>query len=178
MLQTLPPIDGGASSRSATVKVPAPHYFRPIVGEPRDVSIAPSQTYQRASGRSAAQKNGLRYEENVQRTLLALDHRYLASPFVRFSDDSGQRYCVPDGVLDSAAGFVVYEVKFQHTADAWWQLRKLYQPVLEKLKPVRVVEICHIYDPATPFPEPVQLSLDLAAQFDRDIFGVIRWTNR
>lgn len=71
------------------------------------------------------------------------------------------------------------EIKFQHMPEAWWQLRKLYQPALEfKLRrPVFVLEVCKSYDPAMPFPEPIELVENLweFCNAPRKVFGVFQW---
>lgn len=116
----------------------------------------------KSSGRTAAQKFGVRYEKKVQKELREL----LAPDFIHtgfaFFDDSGYRICVPDGIyihhkLQKAA---IFEIKSRHTSDAWWQLRKLYEPVARAFYSnytVLPIEICRSYDAATPFPEKVEL---------------------
>lgn len=66
------------------------------------------------------------------------------------------------------------EFKYQHTVDAWNQLRLLYEPVVKALTPGRqitVLEIVKWYDCGVAFPEPVRLVSDIA-KFDGDGFGV------
>lgn len=89
------------------------------------------------------------------------------------------RWCQPDGLLiDPWEGkIILVEVKYQHTPDAWWQLRRLYGPVVEYLFPnysIQAVEICKWFDPATLFPEQVAMLPDpcLAAE---DRIGVHIW---
>lgn len=121
----------------------------------------------RSSGRFAV---GIRYERRALEALAlkALgreDLAFLKSPWIEFWDQSGRRWCQPDGVMvrEERGIGVIYEIKYQHTSDAWWQLRWLYEPVLSVLYPsIRfgLVEICHWHDPATSFPEPYDLTDD------------------
>lgn len=66
------------------------------------------------------------------------------------------------------------EFKYQHTIDAWTQLRLLYEPVIQVLLPelrISVLEIVKWYDCDVAFPEPVRLVSDIAT-FDGLGFGV------
>ena len=123
----------------------------------------------RSTGRYAV---GIRYEREVQELIELhvlgkpeLEHRN--GPWLEFVDKNGKRWCQPDAlVLDKAAkSCIIAEIKYQHTADAWWQLRHLYQPVLAIALPgfrFRLVEIVHWYDPLVVWPEQPALirSLD------------------
>jgi len=94
---------------------------------------------------------------------------------------------VPDGIVVYDDRILVFEIKFQHMPEAWWQLVKLYRPVLEAYKPVPVVtvEVCRSYDPAQPFPEHVVLinpdSLMELRKMDigkaAASFWVVKWKN-
>ena len=122
---------------------------------------------------------GLRYERKV------LDHLevesplpLLRSPWIEFLDEGDQRsrWCQPDGILlDPWTGrLVLLEVKYQHTADAWWQLMQLYAPVVARLLPaweIHPVEVCKWYDPALSFPVR-PLMLPALEEARRDALGV------
>lgn len=102
---------------------------------------------------------------------------YRASPWIRFTDESGQHWCQPDGLLDVGETLIIVEFKYQHTLDAWHQLRLLYEPVVAHLHPehsLAVVEVVKWYDCAVVFPEPVKLVKDVAAHLTKD-FGVHIW---
>lgn len=80
------------------------------------------------------------------------------SPWLQFEDESGLRWCQPDAVgLYLAENFgVVYEVKYAHCSEAWFQIWKLYVPVLEKIYPgVRWLgcEICKWFEPQNSWPQ-------------------------
>ena len=110
----------------------------------------------------------MRYERQVLRhlSLLVLGKEDLTlrpGPWIEFIDRSGKRWCQPDAFLLSVKNnyCFIYEVKYQHTADAWWQLTQLYAPVLAVLYPwmqFGLVEICHWHDPLVKFPEPYDLT--------------------
>ena len=112
---------------------------------------------------------GVRYEKLVQEYLqFRFGGLYLPSPWIKFFGDGRWRWCQPDGVLFQPArgAIVIVECKYQHTLDAWWQVRHLYQPVLEHIFPRTLwkYEACEIvkwYDPAIQFPEPVVLAHDV-----------------
>jgi hypothetical protein len=80
----------------------------------------------------------------------------------------GPRWCQTDGLLfDVDRGLItLVECKYQHTSDAWWQLKMLYLPVLRTIFPgweFATVEVVKWYDPATKIPEPVFLLPDVGA---------------
>lgn len=114
---------------------------------------------------------GVRYEKKVQKHLLEhFPDAYVGSPWLHFLPEGADkwRWCQPDGLLvDFEHGILtVLEVKYSHTSDAWWQVRKLYTPVLQKIFPPSLwkYEACEIvkwYDPATRFPEAVELASEL-----------------
>lgn len=56
------------------------------------------------------------------------------------------------------------EIKYQHTPDAWFQLKELYLPVIKvALGPawqLGLMEVVKWYDPATFFPERIALCAD------------------
>lgn len=143
----------------------SPSSFRPP-GEILEAafSLPPMLRKRRYTGRRA---QGVRYEKLVQEYLLfRYPSLYLPSQWIRFRNTSdGVRWCQPDGLLflPREGRIVVVEIKYQHTADAWWQTKCLYVPVLEKIFPralweIDVVEVVKWFDPATAFPERVVLA--------------------
>lgn len=87
---------------------------------------------------------------------------YLRSPWITFKsngDTQNQlRFCQPDGVLIDLAKkhITMIEIKLQHTSDAWWQLRELYEPVLRHIYQgftFSAVEVVRWLDPHVAFPE-------------------------
>jgi len=119
-------------------------------------------------GRSAAQKGGIRYERKVQSALAAeYGRHFLPSAWFQFltKESDLRRWCQLDGLVrhrDQAGdeSVVLFEVKTHFTSDAWWQLRKLYEPVVRAAfspKHVVLVVICKHFDPSVAFPESYEL---------------------
>ena len=114
----------------------------------------------RSRGRFAV---GVRYEREAQEwlSLYALgrpemEHRN--GPWIEFQERRGRRWCQPDALLINAKEkrVVLLEVKYQHTSDAWYQLKQLYLPVLRVAMrgySFSLVEMVHWYDPLTLWPE-------------------------
>jgi hypothetical protein len=141
-----------------------PQHFHPA----RDIlhaefSPPPQLKRHRYTGRRL---QGIRYERAVHEYLeFRYGDKYLSSPWLKFFSDGKWRWCQPDGLLIDLEGgrLIIVEVKYQHTPDAWWQVRHLYQPVLEHMLPraLWTYEVCEVvkwYDPAVVFPERVVLA--------------------
>ena len=134
--------------------------------------------------------NGARYEKRVQEYLLeSYPDEYLPSPWIQFvsagnlPDCSQLRYCQPDGLfLDiRRAQLTIVEIKLKHTARAWWQLQRLYLPVVKEIFPPRswrysLLEVCCWLDPSEPFPTTYEL-VDEPALSPPGHFGVMTWRN-
>lgn len=163
------------------MQVPPPPRFRPIQGQIANVRIRPGVGFVTVRSSSAAKRAGQLYESKVQEYLqLSLGSGYSPGPLVHFRDGSGGRSCIPDGLLVSESRVYIFEVKYSHMPEAWWQLRRLYEPVVRAYFPqheVSVCEVCKTYDPSTPFPEPVVLlsTLEDVLKLPVDKFGVFRW---
>lgn len=117
-----------------------------------------------------AARRGIWYERRVQERFLSeYSGRYIGSPWFRFWRRNGtQGLCQPDGLLFSFdKGFIVIvEIKHSHTVDAWFQLTKLYLPVVEAVFPPRLwrysrIEVTKTFDPHERFPEPLRIVSDL-----------------
>lgn len=153
---------------------PPPDKFRPV----EDVlwvehSLTPPpfiamKVRENVRGRRA---DGIKYEKRVQEWLRRTrSNTYVASPWFHFSSIAFQdRWCQPDGLdLDVNRGVAtVVEIKLQHTAKAWWQLRSLYEPVvtewLGKNWSVAILEVCKWFDPDVAFPERVRFTSNCSA---------------
>jgi hypothetical protein len=147
---------------------PAPAGFKPAgLVLAADFCTPPALRKRRYTGRRL---EGVRYEKKVQAYLQDFygDH-YVASPWLRFFTGGIWRWCQPDGILfDVCRGRItIVEVKYQHTSDAWWQVRHLYGPVLsfmfpESLWEYSACEVVKWYDPAISFPEKVVLASEVS----------------
>lgn len=118
--------------------------------------------------RSGARLRGKQYEAKVGAALAAeYAERLLLAPWIEFQDESGKHWCQPDGLLlNVQSGIItIIEIKYQHTPDAWLQLRRLYQPIVDflfstpdRLWSTSIVEIVKWYDPQVAFPEPIRMT--------------------
>lgn len=158
-----------------------PHGFRLTLGPLNWVSRVsqPSGLVRRPS--SKAQTAGLRYEKRVKTHLSDLfqAHEVEAGTWWSFRDLSGQRLCQTDVLIWSDHLITIVEIKAQHTTDAWWQLRHLYEPVLRAFRPahhINVLEVCRSFEPVQ-FPEKFDRVSDIAewAAVPQEHFGVCRW---
>lgn len=129
----------------------------------------PKFTETSLSSFTRAQREGLRYEKKVHTYLEKLladnnrnDFEIKISPWAMYrlqGDLSSKiRFCQPDVVLISKTldKVILVEIKYQHTNEAWKQLRLLYEPVLKFLYPsysIACLEICRWFDPHVPFGE-------------------------
>jgi len=92
---------------------------------------------------------------------------YIASPWLQFRlRESGSRvhWCQPDGLyIDPHRGQItIVEIKYQHCADAWFQMNRLYGPVLRAMFAPRewqfaTCEIVKWFDCAIQVPEPPKM---------------------
>lgn len=106
-----------------------------------------------------ARAMGIRYEKRIQQELLArYNEYYIPSPWFRFYDAYGQRWCQPDGLFVDIPGgiIIIVEMKHHHTGEAWWKLHKLYLPVVRKVFGPNwkyyCLEIVRWYDSSELFP--------------------------
>lgn len=161
-----------------------PRGFR-AARDPRNVNFSTAHFLQnlRHSGRSVAQKNGKRYEKRVfaflERTLPGVK----IQPWIEFSSKGNLRYCQPDAFfLDiDKLRLTIFEVKYTHTIDAYWQLEHLYRPVLQARYPdfsIYRVEITRNFDPAVQFPIDLYLYFNLFELLDNPQskgISVLQW---
>lgn len=161
-------VSGGPGGQlSLFPNFPAPQGFKPA-GRVLSAGFCqpPHLRKRRYTGRRL---EGVRYEKKAHGYLEEFyGERYLASPWIRFFAGGVWRWCQPDGLLlDLERGRItIVEMKYQHTSDAWWQVRWLYQPVLAAMFPPELwqfdaCEVVKWYDPATLFPEKVVLAQEV-----------------
>lgn len=135
-----------------------------------------------------AKADGIRYEKKAQQKLQEMyGGSYLASPWFSYRKTPNGRLCIrqPDGlVFDFHRGIIfIVEIKLRHTADAWTQIRRVYEPLVRAAFPrhlweIRVCEVVRWFDPHTYFPEDISMveSVDavLPARFGVHILSVRR----
>lgn len=113
-----------------------------------------------------ARADGVRYERKAQEYLAkhvpeGSQLELLSSPWLVFKSGSREardRFCQPDALLinSEAKHITIVEIKLQHTAFAWWQVRQLYEPVLRRVYTnytFSALEIVKWLDPSIAFPE-------------------------
>lgn len=132
---------------------------------------------------TGARRQGVLYERKVHEHLSDLyGDDYMPGPWFKFASvgERTMRICQPDGLIiqPEKGRITLVEVKYQHTPLAWWQLKRLYLPVLRKVCPERLwkVDFCEVvkyYDPSIPFPEQVVLACHVPMQSDK--FKVHIW---
>lgn len=127
---------------------------------------------------SAAQRAGMAFQRRAEKWAFSgsFSGKIVLGPWFYFVDASHSRhYCQPDILFDLGEVLVVCEVKLHWSVDAWWQLRKLYLPVLQKVYPEKVLIplcVCKSFDPSIRAPEQIEIVADL---FDckPSVFNVI-----
>lgn len=152
-----------------------PRGFKFIRGTPSSVRFGGEVPHNR--GRTYAQKLGLRYEQKVHDVLSAIyGSSFRPAPSILFEDRTGLRRAIPDGILDLDTRVVIVEVKYSHCELAWWQLKKLYLPLVLRLvsKPIHLCEIVHSYDPDVVWPEPHRVTSSLHRLPVGEV-GVVQW---
>jgi len=132
-----------------------------------------------SKGRTGAQKLGLYYESKVHDILEAIyEIDYRRSPSILFEDRSGLHRCIPDGILNIGSRLIIVEIKLRHTERAYWQLERLYKPVLGTMvvpgTRVYTVEICRSYDPDEVWPGVHEVVTSLH-RLPLDRTGVLQW---
>lgn len=106
----------------------------------------------------------MKYEQQVQEHFLDLmPDKYVPGPWLYFNGEHGVQWCQPDGLIVDLRGgkIVIVEIKYQHTTDAWWQMRHLYLPVLQHIFPeslwdFKLLEVVKWFDGMLQWPEQVR----------------------
>jgi hypothetical protein len=133
---------------------------------------------------TSAQRAGIRYERNVIKFLTSeFAKDFTASQWFAWHDDHERlRYCQVDGLLRLNNLLVIVEIKVNFSSDAWWQLRKLYEPIIKKVySPSRLASlvVCKSFDPAVPFPEEPsilpQIRVLCSPEWNCTQIGVFQW---
>jgi hypothetical protein len=103
---------------------------------------------------------GLRYQAFVMEKLAHLVDVDVPEPWIKFEAKGDVRWAQPDWLgFDLFAGKIfVVEVKLTRTPEAWWQLNRLYLPLLKELFPKWVLVPVEVAANVALFstPEPVR----------------------
>jgi hypothetical protein len=133
-------------------------------------------------------RKGVLFEREVQKVLCAAGQGlYFPSPWIIYrtaAEPARDCWCQPDGLLFRPIRGQIYiiECKLSHTAEAWWQLREVYEPVLSAMFPknlwdLRFVEVVRWYNPDVWFPGRHYLRKRIT-QVERGETGVVIWSKR
>ena len=141
---------------------------------------------------TGARRQGVLYERKAQDYIaMALSQRqvmndsliYIKSPWLCYKNKNVDKlfFCQPDGLIVELREkkLTIVEIKLQHTSETWYQVRKLYQPVVSAIYPgfqIAALEIVKWLDPHIPFPETFKFCEDVL-YFDVDKFGVHIFNN-
>lgn len=153
-----------------------PYFTRQLTSPLLDARICFGSSATLPGPRSEAAKRGVRFERKVADSLSqSFRTRFVSNLPFSFQTSAKRGKAIPDGLLFTEREEVVLiEVKYQHCADAWWQLERFYLPIVrEALRVFRVVplEICSIYDPWVKLQKSVALvESPLEALEARDCF--------
>ena len=120
----------------------------------------------RRRGRRA---QGIKYEQKLHTHFAdRFGDSYLPSPWFQYIDGAvgHLQWCQPDALLiDFTRGRItIVEAKYQHTADAWYQLYRYLTVVRAVFGEGFTYALCEVvkwYDCAVKYPEPVSLLRDL-----------------
>ena len=137
----------------------APETFNGIRGNASNVTTCLKPEFTMGRSRSTpAKSSGLRYQRKVEKWLKSHygEHSLFIGQWLEYRDASGRRYAQPDAWVIGRTKVALFEIKVGHSELAWWQLKKLYLPLLAQLYelPVVPVEIVKSYDPLAFFPGP------------------------
>lgn len=170
------------------LKLPVTHYVKRRAGNVSSATLLWGQAGFEPGGpqrgKSAAQNEGLRFERKVSRELCSRFPFFLQQVPFRFTSDFVTEKCILDGMIFRAEGLAerelcLVEIKRRHTADAWFQLRYLYHPVVQRAFPgwrVRLLEVCKQFEASVALPEPYRLHLSIRAFLEEGgAFGVVCW---
>ena len=149
------------------------------------VTSGPIKGPSRPTGARAA---GMRYERKAHGAFQqrwspeANGPLYAPAQWIKFlcRGETKARWCQPDGlILDfNRSRITILEMKLHHTQNAWWALRRLYEPTLRAIFGNRwsysVCEVVRWHDPSVFWPEPLIMCPD-PSKLPLNGFGVHLW---
>jgi hypothetical protein len=142
-------------------------------------NVVPFRTTEAKRG---AKRRGVLYERKIFPRLLEYLPKTLVHPWFKYGKSGSRSYLQPDAICDREWDVWLFEIKYTHTLDAFWQMTRYYEPIVAKCfgKPVRKIEIVNSFDPDVKFPMPLTVSLEPEEFFSRKSYDlgtieVIRW---
>lgn len=158
------------SSPTMRTNCRAPRGFKAVKGcSWAKVCDTPQFAQNAKGGIKGAKKRGLLYQEKVVRKLEDRHEDWVGVPelWFKFKDFYGERYAQTDwiGINVELGRIVIVEVKLSRVPNAWWQLNRLYRPLVERIFPywdIAMVEVVDkVYDVLVP--EEVKIVHELEA---------------
>jgi hypothetical protein len=145
------------------LKTRAPSNYRAVGTIRWAKMLAEQPSFIRTNKTTGARARGVSYEgkalQMLSRRYADLDvlAEFKPGPWFEYVDETGRHWCQPDAfaILPDGGG-IIYECKYQHSAEAWFQIWRLYEPVLRFLYPKiswQGMEICKWFEPSLPWPE-------------------------
>ena len=161
-----------------------PTYAKREAGEVKSAKLLPFKLQHPKTKHTYAQRAGLLFERKAFLHLEKELGAVLFHPAFRFN--SGKRFdehAIPDALYIHDNILTIFEIKLSHTADAWYQLKLLYLPIVSKVYPdfhINLVEICKSYDPSIRLAETPEIidSLHHFCCTPKPTFGVYIWRGR
>lgn len=118
-----------------------PRGFIPVRGSPRVKIIdEPSFINTKGNAAQASVRKGLRYQDQIMKYLeTTLDEDWVGFPGLWFEFTAGHKSRTAQadwvGLNMREYRICIVEVKLSRVAKAWWQLNKLYKPLVAQLFP-------------------------------------------
>lgn len=157
------------SSPQTTSRFYAPRGFKPAVGCSRvEICSTPQFAANAKGGIRGAKAKGIRYQEKVVQLLEEQGYEGVPGMWFRFEKRGQVRYAQADWVgFDYLQGKItIAEIKLSRVPQAWWQLNRLYRPLVQAIFPKWNIALCEIadgvYSVAVPEEVPVIQKLDSA----------------
>lgn len=152
-------------SQIQTKRIKPPKGFRPAQNPQHVRAVTQPQFANTNGGQKGSRKRGLLYESQVVERLEArLPSGWVgvAGPWFLYVDKfARERYAQPDwlGFCFERGLICIVEVKLTRSPKAWWQLNKLYRPLVERLFPEWELSMVEVASKPKhfPLPEPVNL---------------------
>jgi len=151
---------------------------------PSNVVVLPFQPQFASASRprQKARRKGWDYEQAVSTHMHdCYNPTFVSGVWFRYTDELGKRkFAQPDGLLLDVdnAHVTIVEVKYNHTVEAWSQLRNKYEPIvrayLGEMWQVSCLEVCNWFDPAVEFPENIRMVKEPHLLHPNE-FGVTVW---
>jgi hypothetical protein len=162
-----------------------PMYATRKAGDVSTARLVDFKLHHKSKKLSAAQRLGLAFEKKaIVHLNWELSDEVFAHPTFRFNNGTPlDQYAIPDALWVAGKTLTIFEIKLRHTADAYYQLKDLYAPIIAKAYPgfaINLVEICRHYDRTIKLPGKVTFVDNLKAhcEIPREGFGIYLWGGR